>query len=66
MAPEEAPDKAGRRRRKWKVWRTKAGSKLSTEDITFGLTVLNTIGNIPSLILTTINAYCYRGNPKVD
>ncbi len=39
---------------------------LKTEDITFGLTILNTIGGIPSLILTTINAYYYRGNPKVD
>lgn len=40
--------------------------KLKTDDIVFGLTILNTIGNIPSLILTTINAYYYRGNPKVD
>lgn len=48
----------------WK--KMKSAKKVSTEDITFGLTVLNTIGNIPSLILTTINAYYYRGNPKVD
>nr|CDI57175.1 hypothetical protein BN887_05817 [Melanopsichium pennsylvanicum 4] len=40
--------------------------KMKTEDITFALTILNTIGNIPSLILTMINAYYYRGNPKVD
>lgn len=43
-----------------------AGGKLSTEDITFGLTVLNTVGNIPSLILTLINAYSYAGNPKLQ
>ncbi|TKY89164.1 hypothetical protein EX895_001695 [Sporisorium graminicola] len=52
---------------RWKVWSKLQGAKkIKTEDITFGLTVLNTIGNIPSLILTTINAMYYRGNPKVD
>lgn len=40
--------------------------KVKTEDITFALTVLNAIGTLPSLILTTLNAYLYRGNPKVD
>lgn len=50
----------------WKLSKLRDGKKLKTEDITFGLTVLNTIGNIPSLILTTVNAYYYRGNPKVD
>ncbi|GAC96910.1 hypothetical protein PHSY_004494 [Pseudozyma hubeiensis SY62] len=54
---------------KYKAWVQKlksSGEKLSTDDITFGLTVLNTLGNIPSLIMTTINARYYRGNPKVD
>lgn len=47
--------------------KAKAGkSKISTGDLTFGVTVLNTIGTIPSLVLTTLNAYYYRGNPKVD
>ncbi|KAJ9477416.1 hypothetical protein PHBOTO_000958 [Pseudozyma hubeiensis] len=53
----------------YKAWVQKlksSGGKLSTDDITFGLTVLNTVGNIPSLIMTTINARYYRGNPKVD
>ncbi|SJX61419.1 uncharacterized protein SRS1_10474 [Sporisorium reilianum f. sp. reilianum] len=65
---EGEKDKAGSTRPKGpKVWtRIKSIKKVKTEDITFGLTVLNTIGNIPSLILTTINAYYYRGNPKVD
>ena len=65
---KENKGEGGKKRKGWKkVWKGKpGGGKLSTEDITFGLTVLNTIGNIPSLILTTINAYYYRGNPKVD
>lgn len=54
---------------KYKDWVQKlksSGDRLSTDDITFGLTVLNTVGNVPSLIMTTINARYYRGNPKVD
>ncbi|KAJ1034545.1 hypothetical protein NDA18_001401 [Ustilago nuda] len=42
------------------------GKAISTDDITFGLTILNTIGGIPSLLFTMANAYYYRGNPKVD
>lgn len=42
------------------------GKAISTEDITFNLTILNTIGGIPSLLFTIANAYYYRGNPKVD
>ncbi|EST06092.1 hypothetical protein PSEUBRA_003952 [Kalmanozyma brasiliensis GHG001] len=42
------------------------GKKISTEDLTFGVTVLNTIGTVPSLVLNTLNAYWYRGNPRTD
>lgn len=37
-----------------------------TEDLVFALTILNSIGSIPSLTLTLLNAYYYRGNPRVD
>ncbi|KAJ1033217.1 hypothetical protein NDA13_001214 [Ustilago tritici] len=42
------------------------GKAISTDDITFCLTILNTVGGIPSLLFTMANAYYYRGNPKVD
>lgn len=35
-------------------------------DITLALGIINSIGTIPGLIMTLINAEYYRGNPKVD
>lgn len=46
--------------------RRRNGKELTTEEITFFVTVLNTIGGLPSLALTTANAIHYRGNPRVD
>lgn len=52
--------------KQWKETRDNKKKRLKTEDITFGITVLNTVGTIPSFALTVANAYLYRGNPKVD
>ncbi|GAK64958.1 uncharacterized protein PAN0_007d3174 [Moesziomyces antarcticus] len=59
---DEATSKLASHRWGW----IKKARTAPTEDLVFALTILNSIGSIPSLTLTLINAYYYRGNPKVD
>ncbi|EPQ28356.1 uncharacterized protein PFL1_04183 [Pseudozyma flocculosa PF-1] len=39
---------------------------MTTDNVTYGLAIVNSIGTIPGLIMTLINTNKYSGNPKVD
>ncbi|KAN0061003.1 hypothetical protein ACQY0O_006737 [Thecaphora frezii] len=55
-SPLHRPETEKEKKKKW----------ITTENTALALGIINSLGSIPSLIMTFVNTDKYRGNPKVD